>query len=577
MTSVALTAMTVHAARIHGSLGLMASSEHSSWHASSVAERLVEVLASSGVDTIFGLPGETGLGIVEAAHSHPDVEFVTTRHEEGATIMACAHSRLTHKPGVCLVSRGPGLAHAMIGLHTAQQDSIPLLMLVGQVERRYLGHEAFQEVDVARASLPWVKWAAEARTASEAEEMLATALAAAEAGRPGPTVVSVPSDLEREELLDCRAWNPIAHENRPPDERQVDQVARTLEASNRTVIIAGELVDRTRSRDALESLAEHLDAGVYTSWRSNDAYPNDSRRYLGTLPWLPGQLLEPLLNADVVVAVGTRLDQFTALHYRLPTASQTMVLVHPDPQIAERTHQVIRIAGHIGSTCRALQRSTQIVPRPSSTKWLADAHRSWNAATTPSEGPPEATIDDPVPLFHSLRKSLPSDAITTCDAGAFAGLVHRYLRWNRGSSFLGPMSGAMGYAIPAAIGARIAAPNRAAVAMAGDGGAMMTIAELSTAVHRGIGRLVCIVFDDSRYGAIEKHLSGPATRQVVGLQPVDFVGMAQAMGVEATKPLSNGEFEAAVDRGLAASTPTLVHVEMNSSAQAWPELREDKP
>lgn len=525
----------------------------------SVAWHIAEYLASQDVAHVFGVPGETSLGLLSAIDRFPFLRYVATRHEEGAVAMADATARITHSVGVAILSRGPGLAHGMIGLHTARQDSVPLVAVVGQVDPRVRGCEAFQEVDVLEAARPWVKHTLEPPSPTDVMSVIIEAFETAESGRPGPVLVSMPSGYEMGPVDSPPPRSLQAPSPRvSPDD--VRAVASAIRQSQRPIVVAGELVLRQAATPGVVELVDRIGCGVYTSWRNPDAFPATHPNHLGNLPWLSSELLAPLRNADLVITIGSRMDEMTTLSYTIPTANQTVVVIHPEPSscgAAAESQLVLRspLSDALPTLLTAI--APDHVERPG---WLSRAHDKWIDYSTPPEGS-GSRIADVAQLFSAIDQCLDDRTIVTCDAGSFARLVHRYVRRVVPGTFLGPMSGAMGYAVPAAVGARLSSGSTA-VAFCGDGGFAMTMSELATAAHNQISRLVCVVFDNGGYGAISHRLSQDLHPGLTQLSRIDVAAAARSLGVEGVAPKTYDAFAQALTEALHAEHPVVIHLNL---------------
>jgi acetolactate synthase-1/2/3 large subunit len=553
------------------------------------AAAVVDLLAAAGVRHFFTVPGESFLELLDEVHRRPELVLVSCRHESGAAFMAEAVGKLTGRPAVVMATRAVGAANAAIGVHTARQDSTPMIVLLGQVETDRLGREAFQEVDLPRFYAELTVHAETVHRSDRAAEAVARAYRAATAGRPGPAMVAFPADVLAGpcELLPARAaqeaagagstgpdlagsgsarpgsdlagWGsagsgvpwlggPIVPAAVGPDAATARAVAMLLCAATRPVMIAGR--GAQLEPDAARRLAEHFGLGVYAAFRRQDAFPNNHPQYLGHLGiGAPPELLEPLQAADLVLALGCRLSEVTTQGYRLPLPAARLIQVDPAPS-AVAAATIACTAGAF--TAAMLAAGGDPVCRDWST-----AHDNWlrlSAAPSPTAAAPVATSAGsagpgpaprpvtgggaspvhPAEVIAAMRRRLPADAIMVNDAGDFAIYCHRHWPFDHPHTQLGPTSGAMGYAVPAAIGAQLAAPSRPVVALAGDGGFLMTGQELETAARHGLPILV-VVFQNGRYGTIARHQSRRTGRPVaVDIGNADLAGFARALGAHAT-------------------------------------------
>jgi acetolactate synthase I/II/III large subunit len=487
-----------------------------------------EVLARAGVKRLYTVPGESFLEVLDAAERHPDLALISTRHESGASFMAEADAKLTGMPAVAMATRGVGASNLAIGVHTAMQDSSPMLVLLGQVETDFLGKEAFQEVDLPAFYAPITKWSATVNRADRLAEFVARGLRIATSGRPGPVMLALPADVLGEDV----AANPEATvQTSPvagPEPEQVQAVVRRLGAARRPVVIAGS--GARGAREALVSFAETFGAGVYASFRRQDAFPNDHPNYLGHLALgTPPETLRALDEADLVLVVGCRLGEVTTQSYSLPHGNQTVIQIDVDPDEVGATVPVeIGMVSDARSALAAFE--AQASPESSRRDWT-EAHAAYLASSTI---PGARTSDgiDPSQVVQAMLETLPADSLLANDAGNFSVFVHRYWRYNHPDTQLAPANGAMGYGVPAAVAAKLAAPDRTVVSCCGDGGFLMTGQELETAVRYG-APITVIVFRNGLQGTIAMHQQRDLGRVAgVDIGAVDLAGFARSLGAE---------------------------------------------
>ena len=538
---------------------------------------VVEQLLAEGITHAFTVPGESFLGVLDAMHDPAGegrLRVVATRHESGAAFMAAAFGRLVHRPAVCLATRAVGAANLSIGIHTARQDSAPMVALVGQVGRRWRGREAFQEVDLVNSFGRLAKWAVEIDRADDLPAVIHRAVAVAAAGRPGPVLVALPEDVlgERAEAETVAPPSPPAPVG--PDLDAVRAVLHLLVQAARPAIVAGGGVLAAGAVAELVRLAELLEVPVFAAWRRPDVFPNDHRLYLGmTGLAAPPVVRDRLTAADVLVAIGTRLSEIASFEYQVPAPGTRFVHVDAEPStpswrpglgIAADARAFLAAAAQLAEE---LQEGTAERRRHRAAANVAD-RAAWEEATAlppiPQSVPASSGADGsvhPAVVVSVLTRLLPPDAILTSDAGNFAGWPARHYRFRFPGTFLGPTSGAMGYGLPAAIAAAIARPDRPAVAMAGDGGFGMVMSELETAVREG-ARVTSLVFDNRMYGTIRMHqeLTAPGRVLATDLGAVDFAAIARAMGAVAFTARANDEVEPTLREALAAPGPSVVHL-----------------
>lgn len=515
-----------------------------------------EVLAGAGVRRLYTVPGESFLEILDAAEEHAELDLISTRHESGAAFMAEAEGKLTGIPAVAMATRGVGASNLAIGVHTARQDSTPMLVLLGQVETDFLGREAFQEVDLTAFYAPITKWSATVHRADRLAEFVARGLRIATSGRPGPVMLALPADVLGEQVQpgpDARVPEPP----RPvPSSDQVRAVARRLSAAHRPVVIAGG--GARNAREALISFAEAFDIGVYASFRRQDVFPNEHPNYLGhlTLGTTP-ETLKALEAADLVFVVGCRLSEVTTQSYSLPRKDQAVIQVDIDP--AEVGATVPIEIGLISDAEAALAALLDRAPIPPTARDWTDAHGAYlDSSTIPPAHPSDAI--HPAQVVGALREALPADTLMANDAGNFSIFLHRYWRYNHAATQLASTNGAMGYGVPAAVAAKLAAPDRTVVACCGDGGFLMTGHEIETAVRYGAA-ITVVVFRNGIHGTIAMHQKRDLGRTAgIEIGEVDLAGYARSLGAEGYTVRDPEELVPVLEAALASDTVSLLDV-----------------
>jgi acetolactate synthase-1/2/3 large subunit len=525
------------------------------------AHAAVRVLAAAGIRRCYTVPGESFLELADAIDRHPAMSLVSTRHENGAGFMAEADAKLTGVPAVAAATRGPGAANLAVGVHTAMQDSTPMIVFLGQAETERLDREAFQEVDLTAFYAPITKWSTTVHRADRLAEITAKAIRIATTGRPGPVAIAVPGDLFGQRVGDQEPPAPFRVPRPPLSEGDRDRVADLLARAVRPVVIAGG--GARAAREDLVAVAERFGAGVYAAWRRQDVFPNDHPLYLGHLGLgCPPQTLGALRDADAVLVVGCRLSETTTQGFTLPRggARTKVAQIDIDPgQVGATTDLWLGAVADAAEALRSLAASPVQAPYRD---WTG-ARRAWVEAATA----PPGTADHPGPGLHpwavveGMREALPEDALITNDAGNFASFLHRGWWFRHPRTQLAPTSGAMGYAVPAAVAAKIAAPERTVVAVAGDGGTMMTGQELETAVRVG-APITVVVFQNGLYGTIAMHQAREMGR-IAGTRisgPLDLAGFARSLGARGATAHTRAELEKALVEAVDADLPTLVDV-----------------
>ncbi len=483
------------------------------------AAATVSMLASAGITRFYTVPGESFLEVLDEVECDDRLQLVSVRHESGAAFMAEAEGRLTGVPAVALASRGPGATNLSIGVQTAAYDGTPMVVLLGQVESDRVGQGAFQEIDLVAFYTPITKWAAQASTAEEIPELVERALDIAISGRPGPVAISVPADLWAAEVPDHtpapRTWEAPRV---TVDTGFAEELAEAVAKAERPVAVVGG--GAAQALDDIVAFAERFGVGVYTSFRRQDMFPASHPHYLGHLGLgTAEETLAALSGADLVVLLGTRLDQITSQGYRFPQSGCRVMEVGT---AAARAGGLI--PDEVGPVLRALD------GRPGRTLGWSREHE----AASRVAAPPAATdVLSPADVVVALREALPRDVIVTNDAGNFAGFLHRYWRFDGGEVQLGSTNGAMGYGVPAAVAAKLVHPDRTVVAMVGDGGVLMTGQEIETAARHGAGILV-VVFQNGLYGTIAMHQASRFGRTAgTDIDQVDLVKWASGLGAAA--------------------------------------------
>ena len=486
-----------------------------------------EALARAGVRRLYTVPGESFLEILDAAEGHPDLSLVSTRHESGAAFMAEAEGKLTGKPTVATATRGVGASNLAIGVHTARQDSTPMLVLLGHVETDFLGREAFQEVDLAAFYAPITKWSATVHRADRLAEFVARALRIATSGRPGPVMLALPADILGEEVPDDPGARVPAPPPRPaPTPEDVRAMVERLSVASRPIVIAGG--GARGAREALISFSERWGVGVYAGFRRQDVFPNEHPNFLGHLSLgPPPETLRALGEADLVVVVGCRLSEVTTQSYTLPRPDQAIIQIDVDPAEVGAT---VPVEHGVVSDAEAALALLAAKANPQHRDW-SEAHRAYLASSVVPESRAMEGVD-PAGVVGAMNEVLPEDAILTNDAGNFAAFLHRYRRYGHPGTQLAPANGAMGYGVPAAVAAKLAAPHREVVAVAGDGGFLMTGQEIETAVRYG-AKITVVVFRNGLHGTIAMHQARSVGRTAgVEIGNVDLAAYARSLGAE---------------------------------------------
>ena len=525
-------------------------------------EAVVRTLVAQGLDTVFTVPGESFLYVLEALrHRRDRIRLITTRHESGAAFAAEAYGKLTGRPAAVIVSRGPGATNASIGLHTASQDSTPMVLLIGDVRRRSKGREAFQEIDHHRMFGAIAKAVVEPVSPEAIPDVLARAVAASVAGRPGPVVVVLPRDLTEAAAGEPEIPPAIPRPAIAPDPAALGRAAEAIETCRRPLIIAGEMVAIEDASASLGRFAEACGAPVMAAYRRQDVLANDHPAYGGHLEINRVDFQREAFDAaDLIVVAGSRLDGITSEEERLIRPEQTSIQIYPDGAVLRRSGADHAIEADVGPSLTELAAALGRPP-PDRLAWRDGVHRSYRAFSEAGNRTAVGSVDM-ARVVGQLAELIPADATILTDGGSFARWVHRYYRFTRPHTQAGPMSGAMGYAVPGALGAALARPEAPAVAFVGDGGFMMTGQELVTAVEQKLAIKV-IVCDNRAHGSIllgQQHSFGSEADYGTLLTSPDFAAVARAYGVPAWRVDRTEDFASCWQEAFAHDGPAVVHL-----------------
>jgi acetolactate synthase-1/2/3 large subunit len=541
---------------------------------------IVECLVEQGMEIAFGVPGESFLAVLDGFHAYRErARFIVNRQEGGAAFMAEAHGKLTGRPGICFVTRGPGATNASIGVHNAFQDSTPMVLFVGDVGSDFRDREAFQEVDYGSFFGPSTKGFAKRveriDDANRIPEYIARAFATAMNGRPGPVVLVLPEDMLRSETA-ARPLKRVEAVEPWSDPGALRTLRELLLKSQRPLVIAGGGGWTTQAAQALQRFAENWRLPVTNAFRFQDTFDNHHPLYAGDVGiGINPKLAQRVKDADLVLAIGPRLGEMTTGGYTLleaPKAKQTLVHIHAS---AEELNRVYQADLAINAGMSAAARSLEVLSAPPTLpweEWTLQAHADYEANLVPQAlaGMPADTPRGPVDMAQVvalLQKHLPAHAAITNGAGNFASWVHRYFRYHgltKGAKTqLAPTSGAMGYGVPAGIAANLAT-GRVAFTIAGDGDFLMTGQELATASQHG-GKSIIVLLNNGMFGTIRMHQEReyPERNSGTALRNPDFCGVARAYGYAAEKVTATDQFEAALLRALAADTGTLIEIPLD--------------
>ena len=531
---------------------------------------VVDALRSQGVDTTFCVPGESYLDVLNALYDHQqEIKLIACRHEGAAAFMAEAYGKLTGKPGICFVTRGPGATNASIGVHTAFQDSTPMILFVGQVGSDMIEREAFQEIDYRRMFGQFTKWVAQIDDVSRIAEYISRAFSVALSGRPGPVVIALPEDMLTESAFP-KSIGKVSAPEPFPDPAAITQLGMLLAQAKRPLmIVGGSSWDQAGAREIAKFATRH-DLPVAASFRRQDIFDNRHPNYVGEIgiginPALAARVAE----ADLLIAVGARLGEMATSGYTLldvPRPKQTLVHVLA---CAEELGRVYQAELKIQASPNAFAAMAAQLPSAGTAVWHAWTRQARDSYLAYIAPPVRDTVFDPAIAFQQMQQIVRADAILTNGAGNYTAWAHRYYQFSHMKSQLAPTSGAMGYGVPAAIAAKLCFPSRQVICLAGDGCFLMTSQELATAVRHRLA-IVFLVFNNGMYATIRMHQERHYPGRVIGtdLNNPDFVAYAQSFGIDGAVVDKTEAFAPALEKALdvAAATahPYLIEIRLDT-------------
>ena len=528
---------------------------------------LVDSLVAQGVDHVFCIPGESYLAALDAFHDAP-VELTVCRQEGGAAMMADAYGKITGRPGICFVTRGPGVTNASPGIHIASQDSTPMIVFVGQVARDMRHREAFQELDYKSVFGTMTKWAAEIDDAARIPEFVHRAFMTAMNGRPGPVMLALPEDMLTDIAVAQAAPVAKAVPTAPAPAAMATLSDMLAKAKNPIMVLGGTRWTPQAVAD-ITRFAEAFDLPVGCQFRRQSLFDNTHRNYAGDVGIGPNpELARRLKEADLFLLVGGRLGEMSSSSYTIldiPTPRQKLVHVHPS---AEEIGRVYAPTLGINADPASFAEAAAALSPPASIAWTEEtraasaSYRTWSDTFQPLPG-----ACDYGAIVGWLRDRLPEDTIVCNGAGNYAGWLHRYMRYRHFATQIGPTSGSMGYGVPGAVAAKRLYPDRTVVSFSGDGCFLMNGQEFATAVQYGLP-IVSIVVDNGIYGTIRMHQEReyPGRVTATDLTNPDFAALARAYGGHGETVDRTEDFEAAFERAMAAGKPALIHLKVDPEA-----------
>jgi acetolactate synthase-1/2/3 large subunit len=528
---------------------------------------LVDALKVHGADTVFCVPGESYLAALDAFHDHRDIRLVVCRQEGGAANMAEAYGKLTGRPGICFVTRGPGAANASIGVHTGKQDSTPMILFIGQIGSDAVEREAFQEVDFRRMFGELSKWVASIDRADRVPELVSRAFYTAVAGRPGPVVLALPEDMltAAAAVADTASYQRVAAHAGAQD---LDRMRALLAQAQRPLVVLG---GNGWSREACEDVHAFIaanDLPAAAAFRRQDLLDNRDRHYVGDIAvGMNPALSARVRDCDLLLVIGARMGEFTSNGYTLldlPRPRQQMIHVHNGAEELGRVYQPTLAIQAGMPEFAAAARALPPVDGSAWREWTVQARADYERWQEPTPMPGAVNLAE---IMAILRRCMPPETIVTNDAGNFAIWVHRFYRYTGFRTQLAPTSGAMGYGIPSAVAAKLVHPDRPVVCFCGDGGFLMTGQELATAVQYDAPIVICVV-NNGMFGTIRMHQEREYPGRISGtaLRNPDFVALARAYGAHGECVTATAEFEPALERALGSGKPAVIEIRIDPEA-----------
>ncbi len=533
---------------------------------------LLSTFVRNGIDRVFLVPGESYLGILDALGDFPEIDVVTCRHEGGAAFMACADGRLTGRPGVVMVSRGPGATNAAIGVHTAQQDAVPVILVVGQVPKADLRKEGFQEIDYQKMYGAMAKWVFEVTEPEQLEAAAFKAIRIATSGTPGPVVLVVPEDVQQQPVA-SHDWRVTRHARTLPDESTVARIRTLLAGAARPLIVAGGGMAADGGRHALAALAHAYAVPVAVSFRHHDLFANRDPLYVGDLGLVnPADQIEAFQRSDLILALGTRLGDITSQGYTFPShpaPRQTLIHCWPDDHVVG-----LNVAADLGVVCDPVALANALTEALIRDPIALAERGEWagmlRARFERYAAWPTHEVGDGVPfsdVVRSLAAQVPDDVAICLDTGMFAAPVYRHFPFAPPQLLMASQCGAMGYGTSAAVATQLRRPGKKTVCLVGDGGFLMTGPEMIAAIERKLP-ILFILSNNHCYGSIRlhQHRRYPGRHVGTSLFNPDFLALARGFGAVAERVTRTEAVHDAIARGLASESTYLIEVETSLDA-----------
>jgi acetolactate synthase I/II/III large subunit len=521
---------------------------------------VAQCLRQEGTKHVFSVPGESYIAVVDGLWHVPEIKLITNRHEGAAAFMAEGYAKSTRTVGVCIVTRGPGATNASIAIHSAKYDSVPLVLLVGQVGRGARGREAGQEIDYTNFFGSIAKWVVEINDARHIPRVMSRAFHIARTGRPGPVIVSLPRDVT-EDKADIAMVDPYPTTRPNPDPKLIEEMIGRINAAKRPVLIVGSGSQYAGAWQELIDFSEKFTIPVLTSYKRQDAFPNNHPNYIGNLSTSNKGARDAATNqSDLVIVLGCRLNQQTSAGFTFPRPGQPFIQIDADEQcIGQNSHPQVGIVADAKQALLAALKHAGPRPDESRASWIAELHAAQKRYCVPGERPTGRVSMERV--MADLRSAQPANTITTTDAGSFGQWPQRFLEFDHPNSFISPTLGCMGPGVPSAVAAKLAHPDRPVIAHVGDGGLLMTGQEMATAKQYG-AKIVTIVYNNGGYNTIRMHQEAmfPGHTYGMELENPDLAALGAAYGALGLKVSRDEEFLPALKQALAADRSALIEV-----------------
>jgi acetolactate synthase-1/2/3 large subunit len=534
------------------------------------AKVIIESLKREGIDHIFSLPGTTILDLFDALYDDKDVKLIVTRHEQGAAFMADGYTRVSGKPSVCMASRGPGAMNMAIGVHNAYMESSPIIVLIGQVDQDISLRDAFEEMDLVSVFKPFTKWSVEIQKAERIPELVQRAVRTSISGRPRPVMISVPMNLQKADIEEV-FW-PKTNLPRPrANIRDIEGIINLIIRSNRPVILAGGGINSSEANGELLKFSEFLKIPTISTWARNDVFPNDNLLFLGAAGVGAAKVtLDYLASADLILAIGCRFSEFTTMRYSFLKSCSSLINIDIDseglsrvfsPTIGVISDAKLALEDLLNVSKTMVNEDYLMKGKDRLSKEIKEAKGKLLKASIIASDQYQGNFIHPGILMQNIQKTLKEDAIIVIDAGSFMPWASRFYQYKQPKTMISTAGGSMGFALPAAIGAQLAQPDRKVIAITGDGGFMMVLQELETAVRYKIP-IIVVVMNNFSFGNIkEKQIKNYGGR-VIGsdYSNPDFAQLAKLFGANGERIEKTEEIVPAMGRALKSDLPSVLDV-----------------